>query len=81
MLLLILIKKLAFLGRDIMNESKATINKCLETELSKNVPTVKGADASPQLKPNAESIKCATFGTLLLKGQQDKGRIFVAVKT
>ena len=47
------------LGRDILNISKDSIERCFKAEISEKLPTVKGAKASIKLKPDAKPMFCA----------------------
>ena len=47
------------LGRDIINNSKESIDRCFKAEASEKLPTVKGAKASIKLKPDAKTMFCA----------------------
>ena len=46
------------LGRDIINSSNESIDRCFEAEASEKLPTVKGAKASIKLKPDAKPMFC-----------------------
>ena len=47
------------LGRDILNHSKESIDRCFRAEVSEKLPTVKGAEASIKLEPDAKPLFCA----------------------
>ena len=47
------------LGRDIINHSKESIDRCFKAEVSEKLPTVKGAKASIKLKPDVKPMFCA----------------------
>ena len=44
-------------GCDITNHSKESIDRCFKAEASEKLPTVKGAKASLELKPDAKPTK------------------------
>ena len=52
-------RNFGLLGRDIINNSKESIERCCKAELSEKLPTVKGAKASIKLKPEAKPMFCA----------------------
>ena len=75
-------RNFGLLGRDIINNSKESIERCFKAKVSKKLPLVKGAKASIKLKPDAKPMFCAarkvplpleqkvykTFDELLLLG-------------
>ena len=52
-------RKFGLLGRDIINNSKKSIDRCVKAEASEKLPIVKGAKASIKLKPDAKPVFCA----------------------
>ena len=52
-------RNFGLLGRDIINNSKKSIDRCVKAEASEKLPTVKGALASVKLKPDAKPMFCA----------------------
>ena len=49
-------RNFGLLGRDIMNNSKESIERCFKAEVSEKLPAVKGAEASIKLKPDAKPM-------------------------
>ena len=52
-------RNFGLMGRDILNQSKESFDRCFKAEASQKLPTVKGAKASIKLKPDARPIFCA----------------------
>ena len=52
-------RNFGLLGRDILNKSKDSIDRCFKAEASEKLPTVKGAKASIKSKPDAKPMFCA----------------------
>ena len=52
-------RNFGLLGRDIINNSKESIDRCFKAEASEKLPIVKGAKASIKLKPDAKPMFCA----------------------
>ena len=52
-------RNFGLLRRDILNNSKDSIEQCFEAEVSQKLPTVKGAKAFIELKPDAKPMFCA----------------------
>ena len=48
-------RKIELLRRDMINQIREPIDRCFEAEASKKLPTVKGAKASIELKPDAKT--------------------------
>ena len=49
-------RKFGFLGRDKLDLSKESIDRCFKAEVSEKLPTVKVAKASIKLKPDAKPM-------------------------
>ena len=54
-------RNFGLLGRDIINHSKESIDRCFKAKKSENLTTVKGAKASTKLKPDAKRMFCAAW--------------------
>ena len=52
-------RNFGLLGRDIINNSKESIDRCFRAEASEKLPMVKCDKASIKLKPDAKSMFCA----------------------
>ena len=52
-------RNFGLLGRDIINNSKESIERCFKAEASKKLPTMKSTKVSIKLKPDAEPMFCA----------------------
>ena len=58
-------RNFGLLVRDIINNSKESIDRCFKAEASEKLPIVKGAKASIKLKPDAKPMFCAARKVLL----------------
>ena len=52
-------RNFGLLGRDIINNSKESIDRCFKAEASEKLPTVNGANASIKLKRDDKPMFCA----------------------
>ena len=52
-------RNFGLLGRDIIKNSKESIDRCFKAEASEQLPTVKGVKASIKLKHDAKPMLCA----------------------
>ena len=52
-------RNFGLLGRDKINKSKESIERCFKAEVPEKLPTVEGAKASIKLKPDAKPMFCA----------------------
>ena len=52
-------RNFGLLERNIINNSKESIERCFKAEVFEKLPTVKGAKGSIKLKPDAKPMFCA----------------------